>query len=128
MIALVALLAAAIAPLADPEAEARAQALEREIRCVACENEPISQSTAPIAADMRALVRARVAEGESDAEIRAFFRERYGDFVLLRPPLAAHTLALWAAPAALAALIGFIALRNLRRPADALEPEADEER
>lgn len=101
---LTALLIAATAPaaLADPTQEARAQALEREIRCVQCENEPIAQSTADIATDMRRLVRERVAAGDSDAEIRAFFRQRYGDFVLFRPPVDRRTWALWAAPLLLA--------------------------
>lgn len=97
---LVAMLIAAIAPaaLSDPAHEARAQALEREIRCVQCENEPIAQSTADIAADMRRVVRERIAAGDSDAQIRAFFRQRYGDFVLFRPPWDARTWALWSAP------------------------------
>lgn len=96
----VTMLVAAMAPavLADPAQEARAQSLEREIRCVQCENEPIAQSTADIAADMRRLVRERVAAGDSDEEIRAFFRQRYGDFVLFRPPWDARTWLLWGAP------------------------------
>jgi len=72
-------------PLPDPADEARAQALMREIRCVACENEPISQSASDIAEDMRARVRALIADGKSDAEVRGWFSERYGDFVLFRP-------------------------------------------
>jgi cytochrome c-type biogenesis protein CcmH len=92
------LAAAAPALLGDPAQEARAQSLDREIRCVQCQNEPIAQSTADIAVDMRALVRERIAAGDSDAEIRTFFRERYGDFVLFRPPFDARTWALWAAP------------------------------
>lgn len=97
---ILAVVIAAIAPaaLGDPAQEARAQALEMEIRCVQCQNEPIAQSTADIAADMRRLVRERVAAGDSDAEIRAFFRQRYGDFVLFRPPWDARTWALWGAP------------------------------
>jgi cytochrome c-type biogenesis protein CcmH len=97
---LAALLIAAVAPavLADPAQETRARSLESEIRCVQCENEPIAQSTADIAADMRALVRERIAAGDSDTEIRAFFRQRYGDFVLFRPPFDARTWALWASP------------------------------
>lgn len=97
---LAALLLAALAPaaLGDPAAEARAQALEREIRCVQCQNEPIAQSTSDLASDMRVLVRERVAAGDSDDQIRDFFRERYGDFVLFRPPWDARTWALWAAP------------------------------
>lgn len=71
--------------LDDPKLEARAQDLMREIRCVACENEPISNSSSDIAADMRDRVRSMVAEGRSDAEIRDWFSERYGEFVLFRP-------------------------------------------
>lgn len=101
---LIALLLATAAPsaLGDPVLEARAQALEREIRCVQCQNEPIAQSTADIAVDMRALVRERIAAGDTDGEIRAFFRERYGDFVLFRPPFDARTWVLWGAPLLLA--------------------------
>jgi cytochrome c-type biogenesis protein CcmH len=107
---------AAIAPavLADPAQEARAQSLEREIRCVQCENEPIAQSTADIAADMRRLVRERVAAGDSDEEIRAYFRQRYGDFVLFRPPWDARTWALWAAPLLLLGL-GLVSIFAMRR-------------
>ncbi len=102
-LAMIMVAAAAPAALGDPAQEARALALEREIRCVQCENEPIAQSTAEIAADMRALVRERVAAGDSDGEIRAFFRERYGDFVLFRPPFDARTVLLWFAPLLLVA-------------------------
>ncbi len=111
-----ALIVAAIAPvaLATPAQEARAQSLEMEIRCVQCQNEPIAQSTADIAADMRALVRERVAAGDSDDEIRGFFRERYGDFVLFRPPWDARTWVLWAAPWLLLGA-GFAALVSTRR-------------
>ena len=73
------------AQLDDPEQEARAQDLMREIRCVACENEPISNSGSDIAADMRERVRTMVADGMSDQEIRDWFAERYGEFVLFRP-------------------------------------------
>jgi cytochrome c-type biogenesis protein CcmH len=112
--------------LNDPAAEARARALEAEIRCVQCENEPISQSTADMAGDMRALVRERIAAGDSDAEIRAFFRERYGDFVLFRPPFDARTWALWTAPALLV-LLGVAVIRRRRRaPSEALTPEESE--
>ncbi len=101
----VALFVAMVAPtaLADPAQEARAQALEREIRCVQCQNEPIAQSTADIARDMRELVRERVAAGDSDADIRSFFRTRYGDFVLFRPPFDSRTWILWGAPLVLLA-------------------------
>ena len=128
MIALL-VLAVMVAPLDDPRQEARAQALEQEIRCVVCENEPISQSTADIAADMRREVRAQIASGASDSDIRAFFRERYGDFVLLRPPLDARTWALWLAPLGLLAF-GLIGLGFMRRRPEAAgqiyEPEQGE--
>jgi cytochrome c-type biogenesis protein CcmH len=119
---------AATLATADPAAEARVQALESEIRCVVCQNEPISQSTAEIAADMRELVRERVVAGDTDAEIRDFFRERYGDFVLFRPPVDARTWALWGAPLALLGL-GLAAIWSLRRRregAEALTPEESE--
>ena len=117
--------AAASMAIADPAKDARVRALEGEIRCVVCQNEPISQSTAEIAADMRQLVRERVEAGDTDAEIRDFFRQRYGDFVLFRPPVDVRTWALWGTPLALVAL-GLVALWSLRRSrpgAEALTPE-----
>lgn len=125
---LFALLLAAVTPavLGDPAQEARARALDSEIRCVQCQNEPIAQSTADIAADMRALVRERIAAGDTDAEIRTFFRQRYGDFVLFRPPFDARTWALWAAPFLLLG-VGLAAITAMRRrrveTEPALEPE-----
>lgn len=125
------ILIAAMAPavLADPAQEARARALESEIRCVQCQNEPISQSTADIAIDMRGLVRERIAAGDSDDQIRAFFRERYGDFVLFRPPWDARTWLLWAAPFLLlgAGLLAVLGLRRDRAAGEAdLAPEEGE--
>jgi cytochrome c-type biogenesis protein CcmH len=124
---LAALIAVTLAPLTDPAQEARAQALEREIRCVQCENEPISQSTADIAGDMRALVRERISAGDSDTEIRSYFRDRYGSFVLLRPPMEPTTWLLWAAPIALALLVLALAvLALMRRRNEQFEPEEGE--
>ncbi|MFZ2030191.1 MAG: cytochrome c-type biogenesis protein [Vitreimonas sp.] len=126
---LVALLIAVAAPaaLGNPALEARADALEMEIRCVQCQNEPIAQSTADIAGDMRALVRERIVAGDSDDQIRAFFRQRYGDFVLFRPPWDARTWALWASPFLLIAA-GLITVGVFRRRQNApdLAPEEDE--
>jgi cytochrome c-type biogenesis protein CcmH len=126
-----ALFLAAVAPaaLGDPAQEARAQSLDREIRCVQCENEPIAQSTADIAADMRRLVRERIAAGDSDAEIRGYFRDRYGDFVLFRPPVDGRTYALWAAPFILAgAGLGAVLMTRRRRSAAPVDfaPEESE--
>lgn len=116
---------AASVTLTDPAQEARAQALDSEIRCVVCQNEPIAQSTAEVAGDMRQLVRERVAAGDSDAEIRAFFRARYGDFVLLRPPVDSRTWLLWATPLLLLALgAALIWSARIRQPGrDMFTPE-----
>lgn len=127
-VAMIAALAASAAPT-NPAQEARVQALEREIRCVQCQNEPIAQSTADIAADMRALVRERIAAGDSDDEIRSYFRQRYGDFVLFRPPWDARTWLLWGAPLLLltAGLAGVSASRRRRGDGpDELSPEESE--
>lgn len=119
-----------VQPLADPAQEARARALEAELRCVVCENEPISQSSADAAQDMRALLRERIAAGDSDAEVRRYFADRYGDYVLLRPPLKPATVPLYFAPIALAALALLALARMARRApgplAAASEPEPDE--
>jgi cytochrome c-type biogenesis protein CcmH len=126
---LVALFIALAAPavLGDPTQEARANALEMEIRCVQCENEPIAQSTADIAVDMRRLVRERIAAGDSDDQIRAFFRERYGDFVLFRPPFDARTWLLWGSPLLLLAAGLAVLASSRRRPGEAtFSPEEGE--
>lgn len=117
-------LAAAVAALPDPAQESRAQALEQEIRCVVCENEPISQSTADMAMDMRRTVRERIAAGESDDQVRRYFSERYGDFILLRPPFDPATWLLWGGPLLLLAIGGAAAWR-LRQPAGAPRPDPE---
>ncbi|GGB56898.1 MULTISPECIES: cytochrome c-type biogenesis protein [Henriciella] len=100
---------AAEGQLADPDQEARAQDLMREIRCVACENEPISNSGSDIAADMRERVRTMIADGASDDEVRDWFSERYGEFVLFRPSSKGFDgLLLWGLPFIL--LVGGAAL------------------
>lgn len=86
------------APLSDPALEVRAQSLAREIRCVVCENEPVALSSAEIAVDMRKAIRERIAAGDSDAQVRRFFADRYGEFVLLRPRIGVDTIALWVTP------------------------------
>lgn len=107
----------------DPALEARARAISRELRCVVCQNESIDASNAPLARDLRLLIRARLAQGDDDEAVTAFVVARYGRFVLLRPPLGADTLALWLGPflVLLAALVGGVVF--LRRPR-AAEPPA----
>lgn len=112
-------------PLADPALEARAVALAQELRCLVCQNQSIAESDAPLARDLRALVRERVADGDSDAEVEAFVVARYGDFVLLRPPFKPRTWALWLGPPLilLAAALA-VALARMRRRASPSPPRA----
>ncbi len=110
--------------LSDPVQEARAQSLMRELRCVACENEPISQSSAPIAEDMRKQVRKLVQSGETDEEIRGWFEARYGAFVRFRPKATSLSgWLLWTAPFWLLAA-GALALSLSCRRQSALKPDA----
>ncbi|MBW8270319.1 cytochrome c-type biogenesis protein [Caldovatus aquaticus] len=101
--------------LADPALEARARAIGRELRCLVCQNQSIEDSNADLARDLRRLVRERIAAGASDAEVVRFVHARYGDFVLLRPPLTAATALLWAMPALALAGGGAAILLALRR-------------
>jgi cytochrome c-type biogenesis protein CcmH len=100
--------------LSDPKLESRARAIASELRCLVCQNQSIDDSDAPLAKDLRILVREKLKEGASDADVRAFVVARYGDFVLLRPPVKPETLLLWAAP--LLALIGGAAAIYLAAP------------
>ena len=84
--------------LPDPAQEARAQTLQREFRCLVCQGESIDESNAPLAADLRRLIREHIQKGESDAEIRRYLVARYGDFILMNPPVQSNTYALWATP------------------------------
>jgi cytochrome c-type biogenesis protein CcmH len=92
--------------LADPALEARARALSAELRCLVCQNQSIDDSNAPLARDLRLLVRERLKASDSDAQVMDYVVARYGDFVLLKPPVNSSTLILWATPflALLAAL------------------------
>lgn len=83
----------------DPAEQARYERLIRDLRCLVCRSESIADSNATLAADLRREVELLMREGKSDEEIHAFMTERYGDFVLLRPPVAPRTWLLWAAPA-----------------------------
>ena len=82
----------------DPAKESRARDLSRELRCMVCQNQSIDDSEAPLARDLRLLVRERIAAGDSDAQVLDFLVARYGEFVLLKPRLEAHTLLLWLLP------------------------------
>jgi cytochrome c-type biogenesis protein CcmH len=95
--------------LANPTLEARARVLSQELRCMVCQNQSIDDSEAPLAHDLRVLVRERLKAGDSDAQVLDFLVARYGEFVLLKPPLSWHTAALWGLPPALL-LVGIVAI------------------
>jgi cytochrome c-type biogenesis protein CcmH len=82
----------------DPAKESRARDLSRELRCMVCQNQSIDDSEAPLARDLRLLVRERIAAGDSDSQVIDFLVARYGEFVLLKPRLSLHTLLLWLLP------------------------------
>ncbi|HZP70613.1 MAG TPA: cytochrome c-type biogenesis protein [Pseudolabrys sp.] len=118
--------------LKDPVLEARARELSRELRCMVCQNQSIDESEAPLARDLRLLVRERLTRGDSDQQVIDFLVERYGEFVLLKPRLEKKTLMLWALPPAvlLAGAIGLFAAMR-RRAANGLGPatlSAEEQR
>jgi cytochrome c-type biogenesis protein CcmH len=101
--------------LKDPTLEARARKLSQELRCLVCQNQSIDDSNAELARDLRVLVRERLAAGDTDAAVLAFVEARYGEFVLLRPPLKLHTLVLWAAPILLLLGIAVYLFRRTRQ-------------
>lgn len=120
--------AAAVEPaemLKDPALEARARAISREIRCLVCQNENIDDSGAELAADLRRLVRERLLAGDSDRQVRDFLVARYGDFVLLRPPVEPRTWLLWFGPPALLAIAGLAVWRQSRRRTGVSPPPLD---
>jgi len=113
--------------LKDPAQEARARALFKQLRCLVCQNQSIDDSDAGLARDLRIIVRERVHAGQSDGEIISFLTARYGDFVLLKPPVKASTLALWLTPFVLllvgAGGIVMVLRRRPRAPDAALSAE-----
>jgi cytochrome c-type biogenesis protein CcmH len=120
--------------LSDPALEARARALSAELRCMVCQNQSIDDSDAPLAADLRVLLRERIMAGDSDAEAIDFLVARYGEFILLKPRFAWHTVLLWGTPLAVFAIAVLVAAYGYRRrrisaasdpaPLDAAEEEA----
>ena len=114
--------------LADPVLEARARVLGKQLRCLVCQNQSIDDSSAPLARDLRVLVRERLLKGDSNDQVLAFMVARFGDFVLLKPPVKPITYVLWFGPAAIF-VIGLIAVLMFYRrrqnvaPAPALSPD-----
>jgi len=112
----------AVPAAADPALEQRVMTLAAELRCLVCQNQTIADSNAPLAEDLRNQVREKMRQGASDSQIIDFMVERYGDFVLYRPPVKATTLLLWFGPLLLVAAGLLVLLRRLRRR-PAPEPE-----
>lgn len=111
--------------LKNPALEQRARAISGELRCLVCQNQSIDDSDAPLARDLRLLVRERIVAGDSDKAVVDFVVARYGDFVLLRPPLNAHTALLWAAPFVILLLaLGFVWRRSRQSAVAELAPAA----
>jgi cytochrome c-type biogenesis protein CcmH len=116
--------------LADPALEARARELSRELRCQVCQNQSIDDSNAPLAADLRRTVRERISAGDNDLAVLTFVAQRYGDNVLMRPPIRPATYALWFGPFAALVLGGIGAAFYMRRRPRTLDAplSADERR
>jgi cytochrome c-type biogenesis protein CcmH len=117
--------------LKDPVLESRARDLSRELRCMVCQNQSIDDSEAPLARDLRLLVRERLTKGDSDGQVIDFLVARYGEFVLLKPRLEWQTLLLWGLPPAVL-MVGIVALfvqiRRRNRAVAELPPLTAEER
>ena len=127
---LVAPAAVAVQPdevLSDPSLEARARSLSKELRCMVCQNQSIDDSDAPLARDLRILVRERLQAGDSDREVTNFLVARYGEFVLLNPRFSAHTAILWVAPAAILVIGAFALFVFARRRAASGAPASAEQ-
>lgn len=116
--------------LADPALEARAREISRDIRCVVCQSENIDDSNAPLAHDLRVLVRERIVAGDNNKEVADYLVARYGDYVLLKPRVRKNTLLLWAAPL-IAAIAGggalLMTLKSARKARLAAAPLSDDE-
>jgi cytochrome c-type biogenesis protein CcmH len=114
--------------LKDPALETRARSLSQSLRCMVCQNESIDESNAPLARDLRLLVRERIQMGDSDRQVREFLVARYGEFILLEPRLTARTWLLWSIP--LMALLAGVAsmLLAFRRRPSVPAPLTDEEK
>jgi cytochrome c-type biogenesis protein CcmH len=112
--------------LPDPAQEARARAIFRDTRCLVCQNESIDDSEADLAHDLRQLIREQIRQGKSDAEIRAFLTDRYGEFVLMTPTFSPWNLVLWLGPFAVVLAGGGLLLLKLRNRTPEAELSQDE--
>ena len=113
--------------LKDPAMEARAREISKELRCLVCQNQSIDDSNAPLARDLRVLVRERLVAGDDDTGVLSYITARYGDYVLLRPPFKASTYVLWIGPVIillLGALGAALFLRGRNRAVTAGDTEA----
>ena len=140
MIRLVGLIVCVLLPMAviakeaqfmalDPELEARANELSSELRCLVCQNQTIADSDAALAKDLKQQVREQLKAGRSNDEIVDYMVQRYGDFVLYRPPVKATTMLLWTGPALLlvgGGIILFVSMRNRSKPSDIAGPSAED--
>lgn len=115
--------------LSDPKLETRARAISQELRCVVCQNETIDDSDAPLAHDLRVLLRERIRAGDSDAQAKDFIVKRYGSFVLLKPPFRGDTFVLWLGPFFVLLVGGIGVALYMRRRGDSVTAalSADEE-
>ncbi|MDG9971914.1 cytochrome c-type biogenesis protein CcmH [Achromobacter mucicolens] len=119
---------AAPAAVLSPEQEQRADKLAHGLRCLVCQNQTLAESNAPLAQDMRNLIRGQLADGKTDAQIMRFFEDRYGDFVRYDPPFKPVTWLLWLGPFALLALGFLVLVRTLKRRAGVRAPLTADER
>jgi cytochrome c-type biogenesis protein CcmH len=110
----------------DPALQARYEHINRELRCLVCQNQTIADSNATLAQDLRREVKSMIAAGKTDVEIREFMIARYGDFVLYRPRMTASNFLLWAAPVLLLLLGTFIGIRYIRRQSAEVDTDSPE--
>ena len=128
---LIAAVAGAVQPdevMKDPALEARARTLSAELRCLVCQNQSIDDSDAPLAGDIRRLIRERIGQGESNDAVRTFLVSRYGNFILLKPPFELATLLLWLSgplTLALGAVGVYFVARRPRTPTPALSEDEE---
>ena len=114
-------------PLNDPAKEAMARELMKEIRCLVCQNQSIEDSNADLAKDLRLVVRERIALGDTPDNVRAYLVDRYGDWVLLEPPVKKSTYFLWASPFLFLLFIVYMVLRSRKTPVTP-EPLSEDEK